>query len=166
MNEEQFIRRDRMRFTKNTLSSTLDILAIVFDVFYFINIYKSDVGHNVGNFYYQIRIGASIIYNLVFMLAAFLSSEGVKNYKKEYCYILLVIGVIQIVRIFILPAQAAAAEITIGGTVYKVMERAQHIRVVLYLLVSAACCLAGGVIGIKRCNELSAHLASLQESKA
>ena len=166
MNEEQFIRRDRMRFTKNTLSSTLAILAIVFDVFYFINIYKSDVGHNVGNFYYQIRIGASIIYNLVFMLAAFLSSEGVKNYKKEYCYILLVIGVIQIVRIFILPAQAAAAEITIGGTVYKVMERAQHIRVVLYLLVSAACCLAGGVIGIKRCNELAAHLASLQESKA
>ena len=162
MNEEQFIRRDRMRFTKNTLSSTLAILAIVFDVFYFINIYKSDVGHNVGNFYYQIRIGASIIYNLVFMLAAFLSSEGVKNYKKEYCYILLVIGVIQIVRIFILPAQAAAAEITIGGTVYKVMERAQHIRVVLYLLVSAACCLAGGVIGIKRCNELSAHLASAQ----
>ena len=61
MNEEQFIRRDRMRFTKNTLSSTLAIVAILFDVFYFINIYKSDVGHNVGNFYYQIRIGASII---------------------------------------------------------------------------------------------------------
>ena len=166
MNEDQFIRRDRMRFTKNTLSSTLAIVAILFDVFYFINIYKSDVGHNVGNFYYQIRIGVSIIYNLVFMLAAFLSSEGVKNYKKKYCYVLLVIGVIQIVRIFILPAQASAAEVTIGGTVYKVMESAQHIRVVLYLLVSAACCIAGGTIGIKRCNELSEHMASLQESKA
>lgn len=166
MNEEQFIRRDRMRFTKNTLSSSLALLAILFDVFFFINIYTSDVGHNVGNFYYQIRIGASIIYNLVFMLAAFLSSEGVKNYKKQYCYVLLVICLLQIVRIFILPAQASAAEVTIGGTVYKVMEKAQHIQVVVYLLLSAACCLAGGIIGIRRCNELSAHLASLQKSKA
>ncbi len=166
MSEEQFIRRDRMRFTKNTLSSTLVIVAIIFNVFYFINIYKSDVGHNVGNFYYQIRIGASIIYNLVFMLAAFLSSEGVKNYKIEYCYALLLIGALQIVRIFILPAQASAAEVTIGGNVYRVMETAQHIRVVIYLLISAACCLAGGVIGIIRCRELSAHLASLQENRS
>ena len=161
MNEELTIKRDRMRFTKNTLCSTLAILAIVFDVFYFINIYKSDVGHNVGNFYYQIRIGASIVYNLVFMLAAFLSSEGVKNYKQEYCYVLLIIGVLQIVRIFILPAQAAAAEVTIGDVTTKVMESAQHTRVVIYLLLSAAGCLAGGVIGIKRCRELNAHLATL-----
>ncbi len=166
MNEEQIIRRDRMRFTKNKLSSTLVIVAILFDVFYFINIYKSDVGHNVGNFYYQIRIGASIIYNLVFMLAAFLSSEGVKNYKIQYCYLLIVIGVLQIVRIFILPAQAAATEVTIGDTVYRVMESAQHIRVVIYLLISAACCLAAAVVGIIRCRELSAHMASLNEKTA
>ena len=162
MNEELYIKRDRMRFTKNSLSSTLAILAIVFDVSYFISIYESDVGHNVGSFYYQIRIGASIIYNLVFLLAAFLASEGVKNYKLEYCYVLIVIGVLQLMRIFILPAQAAAAEVTIGGVTTKVMESAQHIRVVLYLLVSGACCLAGAVIGIKRCHELSAHMASLE----
>ena len=166
MNEEQYIRRDRMRFTKNTLSSTLVIVAILFNVFYFINLYKSDVGHNGGNFYYQIRIGASIIYNLVFMLAAFLSSEGVKNYKIGYCWVLIVIGVLQIVRIFILPAQAAATEVTIGGTVYRVMENPQHIRVVIYLLVSAACCLAGAVIGIIRCKELSAHMAELEKKTA
>lgn len=92
MNEERYIKRDRMRFTKNTLSSTLVLAAILFDVFYFVNIYKSDVGHNVGNFYYQIRIGASIVNNLVFMLAAFLSSEGVKNDKIEYGYVPLVLG--------------------------------------------------------------------------
>ena len=161
MNEELTIRRDRMRYTKNTLSSTLAILAIVFDVFYFINIYKSDVGHNVGNFYYQIRIGASIVYNLVFMLAAFLSSEGVKNYRRKYCWLLLVIGALQIVRIFILPAQAAAAEVTIGGVTTRVMDSAQHLRVTVYLLLSAAGCIAGGVIGIIRCRELSEHLASI-----
>lgn len=161
MNEELTIKRDRMRFTKNTLSSTLAILAIVFDVFYFINIYKSDVGHSVGNFYYQSRIGVSIVYNLVFMLAAFLSSEGVKNYKKEYCWVLLAIGVLQIVRIFILPAQASAAEVTIGGVTTRVMESGQRLRVTVYLLLSAAGCIAGGVIGLIRCRELSEHLASI-----
>ena len=166
MNEDLYIKRDRMRFTKNTLSSTLVYVAILFNVFYFINIYKSDVGHNVGNFYYQIRIGASIIYNLIFMLAAFLSSEGVKNYKEGYCWVLAVIGVLQIVRIFILPAQAAAAEVTIGGTVYRVMESAQHTRVVIYLLISAACCLAAAVIGITRSRELNAHMADLEKKAA
>ena len=163
MNEERYIKRDRMRFTKNTLSSTLVLAAILFDVFYFVNIYKSDVGHNVGNFYYQIRIGASIVYNLVFMLAAFLSSEGVKNYKNEYGYVLLVLGALQIARIFILPAQAAAAEVTIGNVTTHVMESAQHTRVVIYLLLSAAGCLAGGIIGILRCRELSAHMAELEK---
>ena len=166
MNEELYIKRDRMRFTKNTLSSTLAILAILFDVFYFINLYESDVGHNVGTFYYQIRIGASIIYNLIFMLAAFLASEGVKNYKIEYCYVLIVIGVLQIVRTFLLPAAASAAEVTIGGVTTKVMETAQHVRVILYLLISGACCLASAVIGIQRCRELSADVASLEAKKA
>ena len=106
---------------------------------------------------------ASIVYNLVFMLAAFLASEGVKNYKREYCYVLIVIGILQIVRIFILPAQAAATEVTIGGVTNKVMEASQHIRVVIYLLLSAAGCLAGGVIGFIRCRELETHMAELEK---
>ena len=166
MNEEQIIRRDRMRFTKNTLSSSLVLIAILFDVFYFINIYKSDINHNVGNFYYQIRIGASIIYNLIFMLAAFLSSEGVKNYKSKYCYLLVALGILQIVRIFILPAQAAATEVSIGNVTNRVMETAQHTRVVIYLLISSACCLAAAVVGFIRSRELAEHLASLNGKAA
>ena len=123
MNEEEYIRKDRLRFTKNSLASTLAIVAIVFNVLYFLNIYKSDVNHNVGNFYYQIRIGGSIILNLLFMLAAFLSSEGVKNYKIGYAYVLACLGVLQIVRIFILPMQAHQAEVSIAGTTTKVMGR-------------------------------------------
>jgi len=162
VNDELYTKRDRMRFTKNSLSSMLVILAILFDVFYFVSIYESDAtGRELGNFYYQIRIGASIIYNLVFMLAAFLASEGVKNYKKPYCYVLFVIGALQIVRIFILPAQAASTPVAVGGDM--VMGAAQHVRVVAYLLLSAAGCLAGGVIGLIRCNELEAHVASLEK---
>ena len=40
---EQSVKLDRMRYTKNTTSSRLALLAIVFDVLYFVSIYKSDV---------------------------------------------------------------------------------------------------------------------------
>ena len=103
--EERTIQRDRMRFIKNSLSSNLAILGILFDVFYFVSIYKSDV----NTYYYNILIGASIVYNLVFMLAVFLSSEGVKNYRRNYSYLLAAIGALQIVRIFIIPVRAHAA---------------------------------------------------------
>ena len=162
MNEEEYIRKDRLRFTKNTLASTLAIVAIVFDVLYFLNIYKSDVNHNVGNFYYQIRIGASIILNLLFMLAAFLSSEGIKNYKVSYGYVLGVLGVIQLVRIFILPMQAHAADVTVAGVTTKVMETGQFITVIVYLLLSAAACFAAAWVGIKKSRELQEHMASLE----
>ena len=41
MNDES-TRLDRMRYTKNTLSSRLAILAIVCDVLFFISLYESD----------------------------------------------------------------------------------------------------------------------------
>ncbi len=166
MNEDEYIRKDRLRFTKNSLASTLAIVAIVFDVLYFLNIYKSDVNRSVGDFYYQIRIGGSIILNLLFMLAAFLSSEGIKNYKKSYGYVLAVLGIIQIVRIFILPMQAHATEITVGGVTSKVMENGQFITVIIYLILSAAACFAAAYVGIKKSNELEAHMASLKKAAA
>lgn len=165
MNEELQIKRDRMRFVKNTLCANLAILAIVFDVLYFINIYEADVTHTVGSFYYQYRIGVSIIYNILFLLAAFLSSEGIKNYKREYAIALIVLGVLQILRIFWLPAQAATAEVTVGGVTTKVMDAAQHVRVIFYLAASGACCLVSGVIGIQRCRTLAEHIASLEAKK-
>lgn len=166
MNEDEYIRKDRLRFTKNSLASTLAIVAIVFDVLYFLNIYKSDVNRSVGDFYYQIRIGGSIILNLLFMLAAFLSSEGIKNYKKSYGYVLAVLGIIQIVRIFILPMQAHATDITVGGVTSKVMENGQFITVIIYLILSAAACFAAAYVGIKKSNELEAHMASLEKAAA
>ena len=166
MNEDEYIRKDRLRFTKNSLASTLAIVAIVFDVLYFLNIYNSDVNNNVGDFYYQIRIGGSIILNLLFMLAAFLSSEGIKNYKKSYGYVMAVLGIIQIVRIFILPMQAHSTEVTVGGVTSKVMGDGQFTLVIIYLVLSAAACFASAYVGIKKSNELEAHMASLEKAAA
>ena len=160
--DERTIKRDRMRFIKNSLSSNLAILGILFNVFYFVSIYKSDV----NTYYYNILIGASIVYNLVFMLAVFLSSEGVKNYKKNYSWLLVVIGVIQVVRIFIIPMQAHSATTIVAGESVTVMQDGQFIRVVAYLLISAVCLIASAVVNFIRCSELEAHLKSLGTEQA
>ncbi len=154
MNDDRYTQLDRMRFTKNTASSRLALLAIVFNVLFFISIYKSDV----GDFYYTALIGASIIYNLVFMLTTFLSSEGVKNYKPVYSWVMMVLGVIQVVRIFILPMSAHQTVIADAP----VMGDAQFIRVLIYLIASAVCLFAGAVINLNKSRALSAHLATLQ----
>lgn len=157
--EELLIKKDRMRFIKNKLPANLAILAILFDVFYFVSIYQSDV----RDYYYTILIGASILYNLVFMLACFLSSEGIKNYKGGYAWLLGALGIGQILRIFILPAQAHATELKKVG---KVMGDGQYAFVVTCLVISAACCLAAAVIGGMRSRTLKQYQASLETKSA
>ncbi len=160
--DEKQIRLDRMRYVKNTSSSRLCYLAILTNVLYFISIYKSDV----ASWYYQILVGASIVYNLLFMLMTFLASEGVKNYQKNFSWLLLGLSAGQLIRIFILPAQAHRATVKVGGTETIVMQSPQFIRVVLYLAVSALCLAAAAVINLKKSRALDAHVASLSGQKA
>lgn len=154
MNDDRSVQLDRMRYTKNTASSRLALLAIVFDVLFFISIYKSDV----GTYYYTMTIGGSIIYNLIFLLAAFLCSEGVKKYQTVYSWVMIVLGILQIARIFIIPMDAHRTIINSEP----VMGNAQFIFTVVCLALSAACLFAGAVINLKKSRALSAHLASLQ----
>ena len=153
---------DRMRYVKNTASSRLCYLAILLNVFYFVSIYKSDV----GSWYYQILIGASIVYNLLFMLMAFLASEGVKNYQASYSKLLYGLGAGQIARIFILPLQAHQAMVKMGGAEVPVMGNGQFIRVIIYLAGSAACLLIAGVINQSKCTALAGHLKTLEAKEA
>ena len=155
---DQMVKLDRMRYTKNTASSRLAILAIVFDVLFFISLYKSAGGTS----YYTIPIGASIIYNLVFLLATFLASEGVKNYQRNYSWLMLALGAGQIVRIFIYPVQAHSA--VVAGA--QVMGDGQFIRMVIYLVLSAVCLLAGSVINWRKSKALADHIASLNAARA
>lgn len=162
MNEDRSIKIDRMRYIKNSLSANLALVAIVFDVLYFVSIYQS----NVGNYYYNYLIGISVVYNLIFMLAAFLSSEGVKNYKKNYSFLLLALGAIQIVRIFILPARAHSATVSIGGVETLAMGDRQFYTLVVYLIVSAVCLAASATVNFIRCRALEAHIKTLEAQGA
>ena len=159
--DDRQIKLDRMRYIKNTSSSRLCYLAILLDVLYFVSIYKSDV----GSWYYQILVGGSIVYNLLFMLMVFLASEGVKNYQASFSTLLYVLGVLQVVRIFILPMQAHTTTVTVNAAETLVMGDAQFIRVVIYLAGSAVCLIAAALINQRKAHALNSHLASLETGK-
>ena len=161
MNDRE-IRMDRMRYVKNTSSSRLCYLAILLNVLYFVSIYKSDV----GSWYYQILVGGSIVYNLLFMLMAFLASEGVKNYQKNFSWLLYVLGALQIARIFILPMQAHQAMIKIGSEEVAVMQNAQFIRCIIYLAGSAACLIAAALINQRKADALAKHIGTIGKEAA
>ncbi len=157
--EEKQIRIDRMRYTKDSLSSCLVLLAIVMDVLYFISIYETDI----GSYYYNWVIGASVVYNLIFLLTAFLASVGVKSRQKGYLIPLLLIGLLQIGRIFYLPAKALEATVQIGEETIAVMAPSQHLYVVFCLAVSGACCILAGIISTVNNETLARYERSLNE---
>ena len=162
MNEDRFIQRDRMRFIRNSMSANLCYLGILFNVFYFVNLYQSDV----GTYYYQIFIGASIVYNLLFLLIVFLASEAVKNYVQSYSYLLAAIGAMQIVRIFYIPMKAHAAMTAVNGVDVPVMGDGQFYLLSAFLLISAACLLVSAAVNFKKCQELAEHMKTLEAQKA
>lgn len=158
-NNEAMIKKDRLRFTKNKLSANLTLLAILLNALYFVSIYKSDV----GSYYYNYIIGISVIYNLLFMLVAFLSSEGVKTYKVGYSYVLIGIGIGQLIRIFILPMNASQTALALGGEETTVMESVQFIYVCVCLVASAALCIIAGIVNIIKAQALVEHQAELDK---
>ena len=179
MSEERLIRRDRMRFTKNTASSRLALLAILLNVLFFVSIYKVNREE-----YYVWLMGVSILYNLVFMLAAFLASEGVKKYNVRYSVLMAVLGAGQMIRIFILPAIMHATVYEEKIPIYKVSKRMgqqivgydkierlvmpddQYTRLIVYLGISALCLLAGALINWHKSRELKAQIAASGSQQA
>ena len=162
MTEERMIQRDRMRFIRNSMSANLCYLGILFNVFYFVNLYQSDV----GTYYYQIFIDASIVYNLLFLLIVFLASEAVKNYVKSYSYLLICVGIMQVVRVFYIPMRAHAAMTAVEGMDVPVMGDGQFYLLVVFLLISALCLLISAVVNLTKCRELSEHMKTLEAQKA
>lgn len=154
------IKKDRLRYTKDKLSSNLTLLSIVFNALYFVSIYRSDV----GSYYYTWIIGVSVVYNLLFMLAAFLSSEGVKAYKLGYSFVLLAIGAGQLIRISILPKKAHETFLSMNGEEILAMDDGQFSWVSFCLFASAALCIAAGLISLVKTRTLTSYLKELRET--
>lgn len=162
LNNEALIKKDRLRYSKNKLSANLTYLSIVFDVLYFISLYSSDIKRQeIGSSYYVWMMGISVLYNLIFMLACFLCSEGVKNYSSSHGYALMVIGALQVVRIFIWPMKLHATE-TVGDNPELVMKDGQFVLCIVYLLASAGIAILAGVIAVLKTKTLRDYEAELK----
>ena len=144
------IKKDRLRYTKNSTSSVLAYLAILFNVFYFISIYNIDV----GDYYYSITIGASVICSLLFLLFTFLASEGVKNYNLLYSIAFIPLGLFQLLRIAGIPMSARNTVITLFEGDVRVMEDKQFYWLCACLICSALACFAASAIGIYKTRTL------------
>lgn len=160
--EELTIKRDIMRYTKDKRAANLVILSIVFDCLYFVSLYSTDV----GSYYYTWEIGASIVYNLLFLLGAFLASESVKNRKPGYSGLLIFLGVMQFVRIFSLPAKAHAATVVVSGQELAAMGDGQFMYVAVCLAISGICCIVAAVISHINNKNLAEHMRTLENKAA
>ena len=78
---------------------------------------------------------------------------------KKYSIPLLILGVIQVVRIFILPMDAHGTTLE-NGTI--VMGDGQFTYLVILLIASAACLFAAAVVNVIKCNALAAHMKTLE----
>lgn len=94
------IDNDIMRYKKNKFASNLALLGLASGCVYFLVLY-SQVKND--NYYYNWSIAFDVIYNLFFLLLTFLFSEQVKNYDRKLTWLQIVIGALQLARIFWLP---------------------------------------------------------------
>lgn len=165
LNNEKQMRLDRMRYTKNSASSNMALLAIVANVVYFVIMYKIN-----NKAMYELMMGASVITNLLFMLTVFLCSEGVKKYSIKYAVLMIVIGAIEIVRIFIWPLKLHNTEtkVIVPGQepiTTSVLSDTQFVFAIILLVCAATLLIAGGIIGIIRGKQLIAYNEMLKKAE-
>ncbi len=158
ISEEKQIRLDRMRYTKDKFSSMLVMVAIILNVLYFVSIYETDI----GTYYYNWTIGASVVYNLIFLLAAFLSYVSVSSRQNGFALPLILLGAMQFVRIFYIPAKASQSTLQIADQTVAVMEQSQYLYVVICLAVSGVCCIGGAIGNILNNATLARYMRSLE----
>ena len=76
---------------------------------------------------------------------------------------MIVLGIIQFVRIFIIPFKAHNTIVVVSSVERRVMENGQFVRCIIYLVLSALCLLSAAIIGIIRSRELKEYLKTLKE---
>lgn len=139
---------EKMFYKNDKLSYSLTLVGLLLNVFYFFTLYR-----NNGNFYYTYEMGISVIYNLLFMLFVFLSAEEVKVYKMPFSFVLMIIGLGQIARIFYYPHKAY-----ING----VLPEKRYETIIIYLVISAFFLIVAGIISLIKSTLLRNYLEKAQ----
>ena len=140
-----------MRYRNDSLSFYMNILAIAFNVVFLIAI--------MANLSITANwiIGVDVLVNILFMLFAFLTAEKVKAYLPKWCYLSIVLAVVQVVRMFTIVFPFNAKGELVG---------AAFIIALLSLILSAACLIVGFVTGFIRSGKLNGYLKKVEDGTA
>lgn len=152
-----------LRYTKNSASFWLCMLAIVADVLYFtkaFSIKMDGVTVAVG-----FVIAIDVILNILFMLFTFLCAEKLKAYQLKWSYVSFLMGIAQVARIFIVPFLKYETEVN-GETVFKLfVSGADQIQCIVWLIVSALALIGAAIIGYIKSKKLKAYLHKIEGGK-
>ena len=177
MEKNPIIQDDILRYKKNKLASLLAILGLVFSALYFMIVYALN-----NDSFYTIFSGFSVIVTLLVLLIAFYSSESVKNYKKKFAIVLLVLAAIEVIRIFYYPLKVfnwdgslladkasnndpesykyVVHYFTVGLT-----PTACGLIMVIYLIASAACFVGSAFFGYFTAVRLEKHVKAVESGE-
>lgn len=160
-NNQKIINNDITRFKNNSLASNLVLLSLVFECLYFLAAYSHNggtyrppmtyySGTRQDDYLYTIEIGVSVVLNLAILLSVFYASVKIKAYDKTFCYVVWVVAVIQIIRIFIYPVQAYGSFVGNAFSSSRYFSAGELIWLIFCLVASAACLIAAGAIGLTK----------------
>ncbi len=152
--DNEKVKLDRMLYVKDKVPSRCAYIGIALDVLYFVLIYQIN-----NEYFYTALVGLSVIVNLLFMLFGFLCSEEVKNYHSKYGYLMIFLGIVEIVRIFIYPMTAHSTLASSDGVdlTTMVMSDSKFVWCIIFLVGAAVAMIAGGLISIKNTKTLNAY---------
>ena len=152
-----------MRYTKNSISFWLCMLAIITDVLYFTNAFSpvmEGVPFTVG-----FIVAIDVILNILFMLFTFLCAEKLKTYQIQWSYFAFAMGIIQIARIFIVPFLSYEI-IQKGETIVTAfMDTPTKIQCIIWLALSSASLIGAAYFGFVKSKQLKAYLNEIEGGK-
>lgn len=130
----KYVSVEKMKYKNDSLAYLLILLGLVVNVVYFVIFYEVN-----NQFLYSIKIGISVLYNLIFLLSVFLSAENIKKYNRKYAVFTCIIGLMQFVRIFAYLSEVNAAGVFAGN---------KHMVLVILLIISGVLLILGSIVSI------------------
>lgn len=168
-NWEKVVSLDINRYKKNKLAANLALLGLVFNCLYFMLLYgikASTAGENNDvTWFANITMGFSVILTLIVLLVSFLASEGIKGYNKKYAYVLWVLAAFQIFKIFGYPLYGLQNDLLQVNYFWlnPTESVTEFVILVIYLVASAGCYVASGVIGYLRAIDLEKFVLAIEK---
>ncbi len=147
------MKAELMRYRNEKLAYYLCLFGLVFDVCYLIGLYSAS-GVTAKDSFGKV-IGIDILFNIMFMLIAFLTAEKIKTYTLNWCFVALGLGVLQLPRILLPIKLFQAAQL---GT-------ASFVLLVIFLLLSAASLIASCVLSFINSHKLDNYLKEINAKR-